>query len=128
MMIDYYSIYMCKMCLWNAYGLWNKWQSSTYLVNESETWLKFLGIWMYVILLNFRSSNLTRKNLRNNVGSLTWYKPLSCETTNCKQIHTSRERTPCKMHLVITQLRHYIQQHCSMKFVNIRLLKTTLEP
>ena len=52
---------------------------------------------MYVMLSNFRSSNLTRKNIRNNVGSLTQYKPLSYETTNCESIHTSRERTPCEM-------------------------------
>ena len=42
-------------------------------------------------------TNLTRKNLLNNVGSLTWYKPLSCDTTNSESTHTSRERTPCEM-------------------------------
>ena len=52
---------------------------------------------MYVILSNFHSSNITRKNLRNNVGSLTQYNPLSCETTNCESRRTSRERTPCEM-------------------------------
>ena len=52
---------------------------------------------MYVIFSNCHSSNLTRKNLRNNVGSLIRYKPLSCETTNCESRRTSRERTPCEM-------------------------------
>ena len=52
---------------------------------------------MYVIFSNFHSSNLTRKNLRNNVGSLIRYEPLSCETTNYESRHTSRERTPCEM-------------------------------
>ena len=46
---------------------------------------------------NCRSSNLTRKNLLNNVGSLTWYKPFSCDTTNSESRRTSRERTPCEM-------------------------------
>ena len=49
---------------------------------------------MYVILLNCRSNNLN--NLLNNVGSLTWYKPLSCDTTNSESRRTSRERT-CEM-------------------------------
>ena len=52
---------------------------------------------MYVILSNCRSNNLTRNNILNNVGSLTWYKPLSCDTTNFELIHTSRERIPCEM-------------------------------
>ena len=52
---------------------------------------------MYVIFLNCRSSNLTRKNICNNVGSLIRYKILSCDTTNCESRHTSRERTPCEM-------------------------------
>ena len=52
---------------------------------------------MYVILSNCRSNNLTRKNILNTVGSLTWYKPLSCDTTNSESRRTSRERTPCKM-------------------------------
>ena len=52
---------------------------------------------MYVMLSNCRSNNLTRKNLRNNVESLTWYKPLSCDTTNSVSRRTSRERTPCEM-------------------------------
>ena len=52
---------------------------------------------MYVILSNFYSNNLTRKNLINNVGSLTWYKPLSYDTTNSESRCTSRERTPCEM-------------------------------
>ena len=52
---------------------------------------------MYVRLSNFHSNNLTHKNLHNNVGSLTRYKPLSCDTTNCESRHTSRERTPCEM-------------------------------
>ena len=52
---------------------------------------------MYIIISNFRSSNLTRKNLHNNVGSLLRYNPLSCETTNCESRHTSRELTPCEM-------------------------------
>ena len=52
---------------------------------------------MYVILSNCHSNNLTHKNLLNNVGSLTWYKPLSCDTTNSKSSRTSRERTPCEM-------------------------------
>ena len=52
---------------------------------------------MYVILSNFCSSNITCKNIRNNVKSLTQYKTLSCETTNCESRCTSRERTPCKM-------------------------------
>ena len=52
---------------------------------------------MYVIFSNFHSSNLTRKNIHNNVGSLIPYKPLSCETTNCESRGTSRERTPCEM-------------------------------
>ena len=51
---------------------------------------------MYVIFSNCRSNNLTRKNILNNVGSLTWYKPLSYDTTNSKSSHTSRERTPCE--------------------------------
>ena len=52
---------------------------------------------MYVMLSNCRSNNLTRKNILNNVGSLTWYKPLSCDTTNSESRHTLRERTPCEM-------------------------------
>ena len=52
---------------------------------------------MYVILSNCRSNKITHKNLLNNVGSLTWYKPLSCGTTNSESRRTSRERTPCKM-------------------------------
>ena len=52
---------------------------------------------MYVILSNYHSNNLTRKNLFNNVGSLTWYKPLSCDTTNSESRSTSRERIPCEM-------------------------------
>ena len=52
---------------------------------------------MYFMLSNCHSSNLTHKNLRNNVGSIIQYKPLSCETTNCESRHTSRERTPCEM-------------------------------
>ena len=52
---------------------------------------------MYVMFSNCRSSNLTHKNLLNNVGSLTWYKPLSYDTTNSESRCTSRERTPCKM-------------------------------
>ena len=52
---------------------------------------------MYVILSNFRSNNLTHKNLLNNVGSLTWYNPLSYDTTNSESRRTSRERTPCEM-------------------------------
>ena len=52
---------------------------------------------MYVILSNCCSNNLTRKNLLNNVRSLTWYKPLSCDTTNSESSRTSRERTPCEM-------------------------------
>ena len=52
---------------------------------------------MYVMFSNFCSSNITRKNLHNNVGSLIQYKPLSCETTNCESRCTSRERTPCEM-------------------------------
>ena len=52
---------------------------------------------MYVILSNCCSNNLTYKNLLNNVGSLTWYKPLSCDTTNSESRPTSRERTPCEM-------------------------------
>ena len=52
---------------------------------------------MYVIFSNCHSNNLTRKNLLNNVGSLTWYKPLSCDTTNSESSRTSRERTPCEM-------------------------------
>ena len=43
------------------------------------------------------SNNLTCKNLCSNVGSLTWYKPLSCDTTNYKSRRTSREWTPCEM-------------------------------
>ena len=49
------------------------------------------------MLSNCCSNNLTRKNLRNNVGSLIRYKPLSCDTTNCESRHNSRERTPCEM-------------------------------
>ena len=52
---------------------------------------------MYVILSNCHSNNLTRKNLLNNVESLTWYKPLSCDSTNSESRRTSRERTPCEM-------------------------------
>ena len=52
---------------------------------------------MYVILSNCHSNNLTRNNLLNNVGSLTWYKPLSYDTTNSESRRTSRERTPCEM-------------------------------
>ena len=52
---------------------------------------------MYVMLSNCRSSNLTHKNLHNNAGSLTWYKPVSCETINCESRRTSREKTPCEM-------------------------------
>ena len=52
---------------------------------------------MYVILSNFHSNNLTRKNLLNNVIYLTWYKPLSIDTTNSESNRTSRERTPCEM-------------------------------
>ena len=52
---------------------------------------------MYVIFSNCHSSNLTRKNLRNNVRSLIRYNPLSCETTNYESRRTSREWTPCEM-------------------------------
>ena len=52
---------------------------------------------IYVILSNCRSNNLTRKNLLNNIGCLTRYKPLSCDTTNSESRCTSRERTPCEM-------------------------------
>ena len=52
---------------------------------------------MYVMLLNFRSNNLTCKNICNNVKSLIRYKPLSYETNNCESRHASRERTPCEM-------------------------------
>ena len=52
---------------------------------------------MYVILSSFCSNNLTRKNLINKVGSLTWYKPLIYDTTNSESRRTSRERTPCEM-------------------------------
>ena len=52
---------------------------------------------IYVILSNFHSKNITCKNLLNNVGSLTWYKPLSCDTTNSESRRTSRERTLCEM-------------------------------
>ena len=52
---------------------------------------------MYVMFSNCRSSNLTRKNLRNNIKSLIGYKPLSCETTNYESRCTSRERTLCEM-------------------------------
>ena len=54
--------------------------------------------YVYIFILsNCHSNNLTRKNLLNNVGSLTWYKPLSYDTTNSESRRTSRERTPCKM-------------------------------
>ena len=52
---------------------------------------------MYVIFSNCRSSNLTRKNLHNNVRSLIRYKPLSCETTNYESRCTLIEGTPCEM-------------------------------
>ena len=52
---------------------------------------------MYVMLSNCHSNNLTHKNLCNNVESLTWYTPLSCDTTNFESRRTSRERTPCEM-------------------------------
>ena len=52
---------------------------------------------MYVMLSNYRSNNITCKNLRNNVGSLRRYKPLSYDTTNCESRCTSRERIPCEM-------------------------------
>ena len=52
---------------------------------------------MYVMLSNYHSNNLTRKNIRNNVGSLTRYNPLSCDATNYESRRTSRERTPCEM-------------------------------
>ena len=52
---------------------------------------------MYVILLNYRSSNLTCKNLHNNNRSLIQYEPLSYETPNWESRHTSRERTPYEM-------------------------------
>ena len=51
---------------------------------------------MYVILSNYRSGNLIRKNIRNNVVSLIRYKPLSCETSNYESRRNSRERTPCE--------------------------------
>ena len=47
--------------------------------------------------LSSHRNNRTRKNLLYNIGSLTWYKPLSCDTTNSESRHTSRERTPCRM-------------------------------
>ena len=49
------------------------------------------------MLSNCHSNNLTHKNLLNNVRSLTWYKPLSCDTTNFESRRTSRERMPCEM-------------------------------
>ena len=52
---------------------------------------------MYVIFSNCCSSNLTRKNLHNNIGSLILYEPLICETTNYESGRTSRERTSCEM-------------------------------
>ena len=69
----------------------------TQLAYEEATWLKFLRTWMYVIFSNFHSSNLTRNNIRNNIGSLIRYEPLSYETTNCESRRTSTERTPCEM-------------------------------
>ena len=52
---------------------------------------------IYVILSNCRSNNLTHKNVLNNIRSLTWYRPLSYDTTNSESRHTSRERTPFEM-------------------------------
>ena len=52
---------------------------------------------MYVILSNCHYNNLTHKNIRNNVESLTWYKPLSYDTTNSESRRTSRDRIPCEM-------------------------------
>ena len=40
---------------------------------------------------------LTCKNILNNIKSLTWYKPLSCDTTKSESSPTSRERTPCEI-------------------------------
>ena len=98
MMIDFIYLHVCKnVCLWYAYGLWNKCQSNTQLAYEPANWLKIIETCMYVMFSNFCSNNLTRKNIHNNVGSLIRYKPLSCETTNYKSRHTSRERTPCEM-------------------------------
>ena len=77
---------------------------------------------------NCRSSNLTRKNLLNNVGSLTWYKPFSYDTTNSESRRTSRERTPCEMVSRRSSIRHYIQQHCWKMAVDIHLLKTVHDP
>ena len=57
----------------------------------------FLGMCIYVILSNCRSNNLTHKNLLNNVGSLTWYKPFSYDTANSESRHTSRDRISCEM-------------------------------
>ena len=52
---------------------------------------------MYVIFSNCRSSNLTRKNIHNNIRSLIQYDLLSCETTNCESRRTSRDRIPCEI-------------------------------
>ena len=53
---------------------------------------------MYVIFLNFRSNNIARKNLLNNVGSLTWYKPLTVT------LLTSNQDVP-------QEIEHHVKWH-----------------
>ena len=55
------------------------------LTNEHDKFLP-MGI---LRSSNCHSSNLTHKNICNNIGSLIRYEPLSCETTNCESIHTT---------------------------------------
>ena len=52
------------------------------------------------MLSNCCSSNLTRKNLLNNVGSLTWYKPFSCDTTNSESDIPQEREHDAKWHPV----------------------------
>ena len=52
---------------------------------------------MYVIKSNCHSNNIILKNLLNSVGSLTWYMPFNCDTTNWESRQTSRDHIPLEM-------------------------------
>ena len=57
---------------------------------------------MYVIFLNCRSSNLTRKNIHNNVGSLIRYKPLAMKPLTVNQDVPQEREHHVKWHPAIT--------------------------
>ena len=52
---------------------------------------------MYAMQSNLYSNNITLKNLLNNVGSMTWYMPFNCDTTNWDSRRNLRDQTPLEM-------------------------------